>query len=108
MGAWGSCAWENDAAADWFSDLFERTGLAQELEKCLRSSFDNGFEEVRAAAYVVSLLARTYIYPVDDIDGHRSLARERLMEILRDFADDIDSDTERRIRSEIDNLGRPA
>ena len=35
MGAWGTAAWENDGAADWFGDTFDATGLARRVEETL-------------------------------------------------------------------------
>jgi hypothetical protein len=82
MGAWGVEPWDNDAAADWFGDTFEKTRLAQLVEQTLQLDVDDYYEEIRAAAYLVRLLGRTYIWPVDDIDRHRVLAADRLQAVL--------------------------
>ena len=37
MGAWGSAAWDNDDAADWFGALFAATELAARVEKTLKT-----------------------------------------------------------------------
>lgn len=90
MGAWGSAAWDNDGAADWFGDLFQVTRLAEQVEKTLRlEDVDEWHEEIRAAAYVLVALGRNYIWPVDLLDQHLRLAIERLEEIktLEDFSD---------------------
>jgi hypothetical protein len=36
MVAWGTAAWDNDGAADWFGDMFEKTKLAKYVEKTLK------------------------------------------------------------------------
>ena len=36
MGAWGKLPWDNDGAADWFGDLFDKTKLAKEVEAALK------------------------------------------------------------------------
>ena len=82
MGAWGVEPWANDGAADWFGDTFDETGLAKKIEQTLNLDIDEYHEEIRAAAFLVRLLARTYIWPVDDIDRHRTLAADRLQAIF--------------------------
>jgi Domain of unknown function (DUF4259) len=79
MGAWGTAAWENDGAADWFGDLFEATKLASYVEKMLKKKdIEENHEEIRAAAYIVVALGQTFIWPVDDLDRHLNLAIEKL------------------------------
>lgn len=82
MGAWGIEPWDNDGAADWFDDLFDKTGLARHIEAGLNLEIEDYHEEVRAAAYLVRKLARGYIWPADDIERIRALAADRLQEIL--------------------------
>ena len=108
MGCWGEKAWENDGAADWFGDLFEETGLAKQVEDTLRLDVSEYHEEVRAAAHLVRLLARTYVWPVDDIDDHRKLAADRLQAILDgDFLEDAPEICDR-VRQEIAELRAPS
>lgn len=84
MGAWGSAAWENDGAADWFGDLFDSTGLARYVEQALDADPEEDHEEIRAAAYMLVVLGRVYIWPVDDLDRHLALAISKL-EAIRDL-----------------------
>lgn len=82
MGAWGSNAWDNDDAADWFGDLFAATKLAQRVEKALKTKDVEEYAgKIRAAAYVLVALGRVYVWPVDDLERHLKLAIEKLTAI---------------------------
>ena len=83
MGAWGELPWDNDAAADWFGDLMDKTRLAQEVERTLKLDVEDSYEEIRAAASVLLFLGRVYIWPVHDLDRHLTLAADRLEEVSR-------------------------
>jgi len=83
MGVWGKLPWDNDGAADWFDELFEKTKLAKQVEDTLKLDVDNCPEEIRAAASVLLFLGRNYIWPVHDLDRHLSLAADRLEAISR-------------------------
>ena len=91
MGAWGMAAWDNDDAADWFGDLFAKTKLAARVEKTLKlEDVEDYAGEIRAAAYVLVVLGRNYIWPVEDLDRHLKLAIEKLEAIneLEDYHDE--------------------
>lgn len=82
MGAWGTAAWDNDGAADWYGNLFQVTKLAARVEKTLKKKdVEEYYEEIRAAAYVLVALGQVYIWPVDLLDQHLRLAIKRLEEI---------------------------
>ncbi len=81
MGAWGTAAWDNDGAADWFGDMFDATGLAKYVEETLERDVEDYREEIRAAAYLLVALGRVYIWPIDDLDNHLVLAISKLEEI---------------------------
>lgn len=83
MGAWGKLPWDNDGAADWFGALFEKTKLAKQIEDTLRLDVQDSHEEIRAAASVLLFLGRNYIWPVNDLDRHLTLAADRLEEVSR-------------------------
>lgn len=83
MGAWGKLPWDNDGAADWFGVLFEKTKLAKQVEDTLRLDVEDSHEEIRAAASVLLFLGRNYIWPVNDLDRHLTLAADRLEEVSR-------------------------
>jgi Domain of unknown function (DUF4259) len=83
MGAWGKLPWENDGAADWFGDLFDKTKLAQEVEDTLKLDVEDSHEEIRAAASVLLSLGRVYVWPINDLDRHLTLAADRLEEVSR-------------------------
>ena len=87
MGAWGSAAWDNDLAADWFGNLFERTKLARHVEKALNySDLEEYAAEIRAAAWVLGALGRVYVWPVSDRERHLKLAIAK-MEAIRELPD---------------------
>lgn len=82
MGSWGYAPWDSDAAADWFGGTFDATGLAKRVEEALASDPEEDGERVRAAAAVLILLGRTYVWPINEIDRHLDLAIERLTAVL--------------------------
>ena len=82
MGAWGTKAYESDAAADWFGDLWDEFAVPAKVEATLRLDIDDFHEEIRAAAHLLVQLGDAYRWPVGDIDRHCFLAAERLEEIL--------------------------
>jgi hypothetical protein len=90
MGAWGTAAWDNDGAADWFGDMFDATGLAKHVEKTLQQEADDFHEEIRAAAYLLIALGRVYVWPIDDLDNHLALAISKLEEIKVIYEDSAD------------------
>jgi hypothetical protein len=81
MSAWGTSAWDNDAAADWFGEMFDATGLASYVEETLQRDVEENSDEIRAAAYLLVALGRVYIWPVHDLDSHLTLAISKLEEI---------------------------
>jgi hypothetical protein len=104
MGGWGELPWDNDGAADWFGDLFDKTKLAAEVERTLKLDVEDCYEEIRAAASVLVFLGRVYVWPVHDLDRHLTLAADRLEEICR--VDEIAESPEliEEIRAEIEEL----
>jgi hypothetical protein len=66
MGAWATAPWDNDGAADWFGDMFDDTGLAKYVAATLERDPEEYHEEIRAAAYLLVALGRTYIWPVKE------------------------------------------
>jgi Domain of unknown function (DUF4259) len=83
MGTWDKLPWDNDAAADWFAELFEKTKLAKHVEDTLKLEVDEAHDEIRAAASVVLFLGRNYVWPVHDLDRHLALAADRLEQVGR-------------------------
>jgi hypothetical protein len=87
MGAWGTAAWDNDLAADWFGNLFDKTKLARHVEKALDySDLEEYAAEIRAAAWVLATLGRVYVWPVSDLERHLKLAIAK-MEAIRELPD---------------------
>lgn len=81
MGAWGNLPWDNDGAADWFGDLFDRTNLAKHVEDALKLDVNESHEEIRAAAAVLLLFGHVYVWPLTDLDRQLTLAANRLEQI---------------------------
>jgi hypothetical protein len=104
MGAWDILPWDNDGAADWFGDLFERTKLAKHVEDALQLKPENSYEEIRAAASILIFLGRPYIWPIYDLDRHLTLAADRLEQVAR--VDEIAESSEfvEQIQAEIEEL----
>jgi hypothetical protein len=83
MGVWGNSPWDNDGAADWFDSLLARTKLAKYVEDSLKLDAGSSHQEIRAAASVVFLLGRDYIWPAPDLDRDLARAADPLEEISR-------------------------
>ena len=81
MGVWGKLPWDNDGAADWFGELFDRTKLARQVEDTLKLNVEDSHEEIRAAASVLLFMGRVDIWPVQDLDRHLTLAADQLEKI---------------------------
>ena len=81
MGTWGNLPWDNDNAADWFDDLFSRTQLAKHVEETLNLDPTKSYEEIRAAACVLLLFGHPYVWPIDRLNRHLTLAAEGLERI---------------------------
>ena len=81
MGAWGTAPWENDGAADWFGGVMDQSGLPRIVEAALLLNAEEYHEDIRAAAYVLLSLGRTFIWPVEKLDEHLRLAIRKLREI---------------------------
>lgn len=88
MGAWGHAPWDDDSAADWFGDMFDAIPLATKVEETLSLDADEYAAEIRAAASLLIMLGRTYIWPIDDIDRHLELAISKMEEVRAVYADE--------------------
>ncbi|QEL14163.1 DUF4259 domain-containing protein [Limnoglobus roseus] len=88
MGSWGPEPWANDTASDWYDDLFEQTGFARRVEEAMRLDVSGDEETVRAAAYLVVVLARGTVWP-GDRRAVLELAASKLQEML-DREDELD------------------
>ena len=83
MARWGIFPEDSDESTKWFTELHEKTGLPKIIGETLsQENLMAHHEEIRAAAYMVSLLARSQMWPADDIDRHLELAKTRLEEML--------------------------
>jgi hypothetical protein len=77
----GTKPYENDSAADWFSNLWDEFAIPSKVEETLKLDLEDNHEEIRAAAYMLLQLGDTYIWPVYSIDRHCDLAARRLEEM---------------------------
>ncbi len=103
MGTWGSSAWDNDSAADWYADLFEKTKLAQYVAETLGKDPEEEPEEVRAAAYFLVVLGKTYVWPIEFLDDHLALAIKKL-EVIAQLYEEENPDAIAEITAEIEAL----
>ena len=78
MGTWGYKPYENDAAGDWFGDLWDELPLPAKVEETLELDVEDYHEEIRAAAHLLIQLGEVYIWPVDLLDHHCDLAARQL------------------------------
>lgn len=81
MGAWAYGPIDNDTAADWMAVTMRKSKLPNLIEKGLKSRNE---DEVRAAAFMLELVGYTYMYDIDVLDKHLTLAVERLSGLLED------------------------
>lgn len=83
MGAWGEKAYENDSAADWFNDVFEP--VSKQVQALLDAPVEERlYPEYRAAAWMLTKIGRTFVYPSDKLDDHLSKLHDRLQTIRND------------------------
>ncbi|MEQ9491583.1 MAG: DUF4259 domain-containing protein [Alphaproteobacteria bacterium] len=101
MGSWGTSPWDNDGAADWFGDLFDATGFAEHLRDALEGDAVEDLEEIRAAASLLILLGRTYVYPIDCLDEHLALAVTKLRQLAEPYRELGDEESAARVECEI-------
>jgi hypothetical protein len=78
MGDWGPKPWENDWAADWFAKVFDITRLVEHVDKALNQDPEQNPYVVRAAAYLLVQLGRTYIWPPEHLERQIKLAIQKL------------------------------
>ncbi|MGO4205716.1 DUF4259 domain-containing protein [Rhodococcus sp. TAF43] len=82
MGAWGSAPWHNDAAADWFGDVFAGIDIDARIGDALEH--DDDYDRVRAACYLLAVLGHSMVWPGDleRLDGHLERGVELLTEMI--------------------------
>jgi hypothetical protein len=82
MGVWGHEPWDNDEAADWFGELFRQAPLIQVIESTLQLEPCEHAERIRAAAYVVAVFGRPYVWPASTRVAYLEMARDALRRTL--------------------------
>ncbi|REJ87879.1 MAG: DUF4259 domain-containing protein [Planctomycetota bacterium] len=88
MGAWGYAPWDDDSAADWFGELFDEIPLASKVEEALSLDPEECAAEIRAAASLLVMLGRTYVWPIDNIDRHLELAIAQMEKVRAVYEDE--------------------
>ena len=83
MGAWGSAPWHNDAAADWFGDVFAGIDIDAHIADAFQ--YDDDYDRVRAACYLLAVLGHSAVWPgeLERLDDHL----ERGIELLNDMVE---------------------
>ena len=72
MGAWGLEPWDNDAAGDWFYEVFPDDS---QFVESVRAGLRDGHGEVLVAAlWVCATLCRDYVWPGEKLDDTLALA----------------------------------
>lgn len=70
MDAWGFEPWDNDEAADWFGDFMERVDVAYIIKTVDKvSDSEEYYDEIRAVAYILQVLGKNYIWPIEHADA---------------------------------------
>jgi hypothetical protein len=89
MGMWGFEPWEDDLAADWLAELFEKGKIAERVVKAMqKQDVEEYWPEIRAAAHVIAALGD--VWPPDRLKADHQLAIDRLEAVkqCRDFQGD--------------------
>ena len=90
MGAWGFKPWENDSAADWFAEMHEHTGLREIVMATIRRGVkQEGIGGIRAAVHVLTLLGKTYTWPVLAEHADLRLAIQAMGEVRARLSEDM-------------------
>lgn len=104
MGSWGVLPWDNDAAADWFSETMQESKLALIIERTLNLNVEENADEIRAAASMLVLLGRTYVWPVKKLESNLNLAIKKLTEISQVYDFENEEEYSNEVKSEIEIL----
>lgn len=82
MGAWGFDPWDSDEAADWFGEFMKHVDIdfiIQTVEEVENNEYD--YERIRAVSYIVEMLGKSYIWPVDYYEDLDKMV-EKLINLL--------------------------
>lgn len=84
MGAWDFHALGNDAGLDELGLLFEKSNLMQHIRVSLEQDLHECPDEIRAAAFLVNVLAKEGLWPHDSLREVTSLAISQLTQMLEE------------------------
>jgi hypothetical protein len=65
---WAYAPWDNDAAADWYGDLMDRTNIRDAWLEGIDQDPDDAPDVVRAASALFVMLGRVYVWPIKTFD----------------------------------------
>ncbi|WP_417850303.1 hypothetical protein [Thalassoglobus sp.] len=82
MGRWGTKAWENDSAMDWYERWMMETDFIDQIDRTLAFDVQEDFQEIRAAASMLWMLNEPDIWPVGYYLQFVERAVIKLQEIL--------------------------
>lgn len=109
MGAWGSAPWDTDGAADWFAEVFAGIDIDAHVSEAFQ--YDDDYDKVRAAGYLLAVLGRSTVWPGDleRLDDHLERGIELLNDMVEPGSDfrelwEDDADVIAAVRAEIAEL----
>lgn len=82
MGAWGTKAWENDPAMDWYERWMVETDFIDQVDRTLAFDVQEDCEEIRAAASMLWMLNEPDIWPAGYYEQFVDRAVDKYQEIL--------------------------
>jgi len=74
MGMWDIKPWDNDEAADWYTDVMETCQIRKKWLEGIKADLTDEFDTVRAAIGLFIMLGRVYIWPIETYDKDLELA----------------------------------
>ncbi len=81
MTTWGSLPWQNDDAIFWFGQNIANSELVARVEETLQLPLQGNEAKLRAAAAVLILLGRSFLWSGPKFGKHMRLAITRLEEL---------------------------
>jgi hypothetical protein len=84
MGTWSNEPWGNDAAADWYGQLMQKTQLADHVRSALTRDPEEHSDVILAAAHTLLQFAHVYVWPIEHLESDLQLGREALKKLLAD------------------------
>lgn len=82
MGYWGEAPWDNDQAADYFAEVFEKSKIHEVIAATLNEpvTYEN-CDQIRGAIMLFIQLGHNYIYDCDSYEDHLELCLKKNEEL---------------------------